>query len=387
MEYDFSRVERRGTDCLKFDFAPERGKRKDCLSYWVADMDFKTAPEVLDELHKRVDHGIFGYTNIKRPYFDAVAKWQSEHFGYEVRREWMVETPGVVFALYTAVHAFTKPGEAVLVQPPVYYPFLHSAEQTGRRLVENPLVWRGTRYEVDFDDFEQKIADNGVKLFLLCNPHNPGGTSWTKGELERMADICLRHGVTVASDEIHSDFVWRPQQHTVFASISPEVERITVTCTSPSKSFNLAGLQVSNIFIADRDKRKAFKAARDATGYDEPGVLGLVAAQAAYEKGGAWLDAAKRVIEANLEDAVRYIGDHGGGKVTCQKPQATYLLWLDYRAAGCSDEELNARVDKANVWLDAGNVFGRGGELFLRVNAATTWEYLERGLLRLCALF
>lgn len=387
MEYDFSRVERRGTDCLKFDFAPERGKREDCLSYWVADMDFKTAPEVLDELHKRVDHGIFGYTNIKRPYFDAVASWQSEHFGYEVRREWMVETPGVVFALYTAVHAFTKPGEAVLVQPPVYYPFLHSAAQTGRRLVENPLVWSGTRYEVDFDDFEQKIKDNGVKLFLLCNPHNPGGSSWTRGELERMADICLRHGVTVASDEIHSDFVWQPQQHTVFASISPEVERITVTCTSPSKSFNLAGLQVSNIFIADRDKRKAFKAARDATGYDEPGVLGLVASQAAYEKGGAWLDAAKRVIESNLEEAVRYISVHGGGKVTCSKPQATYLLWLDYRSAQVSDEELNARVDKANVWLDAGNVFGRGGELFLRVNAATSWDYLERGLSRLCTLF
>ena len=386
MEYDFSRVERRGTDCLKFDFAHERGKRKDCLSYWVADMDFKTAPEVLDELHKRVDHGVFGYTNIKRPYFDAVARWQKAHFGYEVRREWMVETPGVVFALYTAVHAFTKLGDAVLVQPPVYYPFLHSAEQTLRRLVENPLVWSGTRYEVDFDDFEQKIKDNDVKLFLLCNPHNPGGSSWTRSELERMADICLRHGVTVASDEIHSDFVWRPHQHTVFASISPEVERITVTCTSPSKSFNLAGLQVSNIFIADRDKRRAFKAARDATGYDEPNVLGLVAAQAAYEKGGAWLDAAKCVIESNLDEAVRYIGDHGRGKVLCQKPEGTYLLWLDYRAAGLSDEELNARVDKANVWLDAGNVFGKEGELFLRVNAATSWDYLEQGLKRLCAL-
>ena len=386
MEYDFTRVDRRGTDCLKFDFASERGKREGCLSYWVADMDFKTAPEVLDALHKRVDHGVFGYTNIKRPYFDAVARWQKEHFGYEVRREWLVETPGVVFALYTAVHAFTKPGDALLVQPPVYYPFLHSAPQTGRRLVENPLVWDGVRYEVDFDDFEQKIKSEHVKLFLLCNPHNPGGSSWRRDELERMADICLRHGVTVASDEIHSDFVWRPQQHMVFASISPEVERITLTCTSPSKSFNLAGLQVSNIFIADREKRHSFKAARDATGYDEPGVLALVAAQSAYEKGGAWLDAAKRVIESNLDAAVRYISERGGGKIACAKPQATYLLWLDYRASGLSDEELNARVDRANVWLDAGNVFGRGGELFLRVNVATSWDYLEQGLSRLCAL-
>ena len=386
MKYDFSRVDRRGSDCLKFDFARERGKREDCLSYWVADMDFRSAPEVLDALHRRVEHGVFGYTNIKAPYFEAVASWQKAHFGYEVRREWLVETPGVVFALYTAIHAFTKLGEAVLIQPPVYYPFANAARNTNRHLVENPLVWTGSRYEVDFEDFERKIKDNDVKLFLLCNPHNPGGSSWRPDELERMADVCLRYGVTVASDEIHSDFVWKPNCHTVFASLSPEVEKITVTCTSPSKSFNLAGLQVSNIFIADRDRRKAFKAARDATGYDEPGVLGLVAAQAAYERGGAWLDEAKRVIEANLEDAVRYVGEHSGGRVLCQKPEATYLLWLDYRAAGMRDEELNRRVDEAGVWLDAGNVFGKEGELFLRVNVATSWEYLEQGLFRLCAL-
>ncbi len=389
MAYDFSLVDRKGTDCLKFDFTRERGHRDDCLSYWVADMDFKTAPEILTALHNRIDHGIFGYTNIKEHYFSAVADWMKIHHHYTVQRQWLVETPGVVFALATAISAFTRPGDAVLIQTPVYYPFRNVILNNGRTVVTSPLRWGKDKdglgnYSIDFDHFEKTIEENHIGLFLLCNPHNPGGKSWTKEELERIAGICLKHRVVVVSDEIHADFVWEPNRHTVFASLSPEIEQLTVTCTSPSKSFNLAGLQVSNIFIANEELRKKFWKVRDCTGYDEPSLLGLTAAEAAYRNGESWFTAARDYISKNLDFAVEYITRESKGVLKCRKPDATYLLWIDCSDLPYDDAEQNRRITReANLWLDPGNIFGQEGQKFQRINVATSREYLEKGLERL----
>lgn len=382
--YDFDTpVDRYGTDCIKFDFAVERRHPIDTLSYWVADMDFKTAPEILDALKARIDHGVFGYTNIKAHYFEAVRLWLKKQYDYTVERRWLVETPGVVFALGCAIHAFTKENEAVIVQTPVYYPFTNTITASNRKVVSSPLQWGEGGYTCDYDDFEKKIVDNNVKLFLLCNPHNPGGKAWKREELEKLAQICLKHNVVVVSDEIHADFVWGINKHTTFATLSPEVAEITVTCTSPSKSFNLAGLQVSNIFIKNEQLRNAFKAARDATGYDEPNLLGLTACEAAYTKGEKWLKAAKACINENLNKAVKYITKKGDGRIRAEKPEATYLLWVDCRGMHLPDAELNRILsEEAKLWLDPGNVFGAEGEGFERINVACPWSYLEQGLQR-----
>ncbi len=383
MLYDFSRQDRHKTDCLKFDFAVERGYKKDALSFWVADMDFKTAPEILSALTDRVNHGIFGYTNIKPHYFEAVASWLKAQHGWKVRPDWLVETPGVVFAIATAIRALTKEGDGVLIQSPVYYPFSNSIRNSGRKIVSNPLVWKkeNLRYEIDFADFEEKIKSEKVRLFLLCNPHNPGGRSWSREELLKMSQICLRHKVIVVSDEIHSDFIWGENHHTVTSSLSEEIAQNTITCTSPSKTFNLAGLQVSNIFIPNREIRAAFKSERDRTGYDEPSLLGLTACEAAYTKGLKWHEECKKVIEKNFDFALDFINKNGRNLVRAKKPDATYLLWLDCTALPYDDRELNRRIrEEANVWLDSGNVFGKEGEMFERFNVATSRDYLEKGL-------
>ena len=385
MAYDFDQpVDRYGTDCIKFDFAVERGHPMDSLSYWVADMDFKTAPEILSALKARIDHGIFGYTNIKAHYFDAVRHWVQKYYNYRVERPWLIETPGVVFALATAIHAFTKENESIIIQTPVYYPFSNSIRNSRRKLVTSSLIWGEKGWECDYDDFEKKIVENKVKLFLLCNPHNPGGKAWKREELEKLGQICLKHGVTVVSDEIHADFVWGSNSHTSFATISPEFEDISVICTSPSKSFNLAGLQISNIFIKNQALRSAFKAARDETGYDEPNILGLIACEAAYTKGEKWLKEVKAYINENISKTVKFFNKNGDPRIKIQKPEATYLLWFDLRDTGIKDSELNKVIsEKAKLWLDAGSMFGKEGEGFVRMNAACPWSYLEQGIIRL----
>ena len=384
MSYNFDTViDRHGTACLKFDFCEERHRPHDVFSYWVADMDFPTAPEVIEALTARVKNGIFGYTDVKQPYFDAVQRWYAERFGYTVERSWLTVTPGVVFAIALAVQAFTEKGDGVLIQNPVYYPFSETVNANHRKLVGSSLVWKNGRYELDFVDFEQKIVSENVKLFLLCNPHNPGGRSWTRSELERLGNICVKHGVIVFSDEIHSDFVWQPNTHTMFASIKPEFEAITVTATAPTKTFNLAGLQISNIFVADSALRAKFRHTLDAAGYSQPATLGLTACEAAYRQGAAWLEAVRNYIESNIDFAVSYINDAAVG-MTAYKPEATYLVWIDCNGTGLDDKALNDVIThKAKLWLDAGTIFGKEGRCFQRINVATSRAYLEQGLARL----
>ncbi len=380
-------IPRHGTACLKYDFAKARGMPKDALPFWVADMDFKTPSAVIDELIKRSRHGIFGYTDVTDDYLNVVANWFKKRHNWEPNTKNLVVTPGVVYALSTAIRAYTKEGNAVLISPPVYYPFAGSVRSNKRKLVESPLVLRNGRYEMDFNDFEQKIKGENVKLFILCSPHNPVGRVWTREELSRIADICLKYGVIVIADEIHHDIVRPDVNHTVFASLSPEIEQITVACTSVSKTFNLAGLQLANIFIENNDLRQRFKDELWAAGYSQPNALGLFAAKAAYESGEAWLEELLLYLEGNIEFTKDFLKQNFP-KVDMIEPEGTYLLWLDFRKYGLTDKDLDdIIIHKCKLWLDSGHIFGAGGSGFQRINVACPKSVLKEGLERLKKCF
>ena len=386
MTFDFDKViDRRGTNCLKYDFAVERGRKEDILPLWVADMDFQTAPGIQERLRAAVDHGIFGYSDGKADYFAAVSSWYREKFGWETKEEWLIKTPGVVFALAAAVRAFTEKGDRVLIQQPVYYPFSEVIRDNGRVLINSPLKQVNGRYEMDFEDMERKILDNQVKLFLLCSPHNPVGRVWTEEELKKAGELCVKHGVLVVSDEIHSDFTYPGVAHHVFAGLSPEFARISVTCTAPSKTFNIAGLQVSNIFIPDPELRARFQKAVDAVGYSQVNLLGLLACQAAYETGEEWLSAVKEYIYGNLCFLREYLKENLP-EIRLVEPEGTYLVWLDFGALGLTEEQRQELIEeKAGLWLDSGAMFGPDGEGFERVNIACPRETLQKALDQLAA--
>lgn len=388
MNYDFDTVvNRKNTNAIKYDLAKKRGKPEDAVSLWVADMDFPTAPCIQKAVAERAAHGIWGYSRPDNRYYDALKKWYKERHNFEVQNEWVVNTPGVCFALATAVKAFTKEGESVLIQKPVYYPFFNIINSLQRKVVNSSLILKNNHYEIDFDDFERKIVQENVKMFILCSPHNPGGRVWTKQELQKISEICLAHNVLVVSDEIHSDITFGSNVHTVYGSLSEQALKNSIICTAPSKSFNLAGLQFSNIFIADEKLRKAFSEELDKTGYDEPSVFGIVAATAAYSEGADWFDSVKSYIWENILFARKYI-EENAPQIKVLVPEGTYLLWLDFSKTGLSDSEINDRVlNKAKVWLDRGSMFGKEGEKFQRINCATPRIILEDALKRICSQF
>lgn len=388
MNYDFDTVtDRKNTNAIKYDLAKKRGKPEDAVSLWVADMDFPTAPCIQKAVAEKAAHGIWGYSRPDNRYYDALKKWYKERHNFEVQNEWVVNTPGVCFALATAVKAFTKEGESVLIQKPVYYPFFNIINSLQRKVVNSSLILKNNHYEIDFDDFERKIVQENVKMFILCSPHNPGGRVWTKQELQKISEICLAHNVLVVSDEIHSDITFGSNVHTVYGSLSEQALKNSIICTAPSKSFNLAGLQFSNIFIADEKLRKAFSEELDKTGYDEPSVFGIVAATAAYSEGADWFNSVKSYIWENILFAKKYI-EENAPQIKVLVPEGTYLLWLDFSKTGLSDSEINDRVlNKAKVWLDRGSMFGKEGEKFQRINCATPRIILEDALKRICSQF
>ncbi|MCI8466392.1 MAG: pyridoxal phosphate-dependent aminotransferase [Lachnospiraceae bacterium] len=379
--FDFDKVvERRGTNSLKYDFAKERGKREDVLPLWVADMDFPVAPGITKRLRKALDHGIFGYSDGKEDYFAAVSAWYREKFGWETKEEWLIKTPGVVFALAAAVRAFTEEGDGILLQQPVYYPFSEVIENNHRKLVNSPLKEIHGHYEIDFEDLEQKIIKNRVKLFLLCSPHNPVGRVWEEAELKRLGELCLNYGVVVVSDEIHSDFTYPGHVHRVFASLSKALADISVICTAPSKTFNIAGLQVSNIFIPNPALRETFKEAMASAGYSQVNLMGLLACQAAYETGEEWLSECKQYLLGNLSFVRDYL-EKNLPEIKLIEPEGTYLAWLDFRSLGLTEEEREELiVNRAGLWLDSGAMFGADGEGFERVNLACPRCVLEKAL-------
>ena len=380
-------IDRKGTRSLKYDFAVRRGKPKDVLPLWVADMDFQTSSYITDALEDMVKHGVFGYSESEEHYFGAVQNWMERHYNWHVKESWMTKTPGIVFALAMAVKAYTQENDAVLIQPPVYYPFKEVVEDNHRRLVNNTLVLDGDgTYTIDYEDFEKKIIEENVKLFILCNPHNPVGRVWTKEELERLGDICLKHGVFVVSDEIHADFVFE-RKHTVFSEVKEAYRDISMICTSPSKTFNIAGLQISNIFISNPEKATAFRRQVAAAGYSQVGLPGLVACEAAYRHGDEWLEGVLAYIKANAEFTRAYLQEHLP-RVKMTKPEGTYLVWLDFRDYGLTDKELDEKIlNQAGLWLDSGAVFGKCGEGFQRINIACPRKTLQQALDRLIDVF
>lgn len=381
MKYDFNKIiNRNNTKSLKYDFAKERNMPEDLLPLWVADMDFQTSPEIIEALNKAVSHGIYGYSEGKEEYFDAVYNWYNDNFNWQVKKEWLIKTPGVVFAIVLAINALTNEGDSVLIQNPVYYPFTEVIIDNNRKLVNNSLVRNGKKYEIDFEDFEKKIIENNVKLFILCSPHNPVGRVWKKWELEKIGDICLKHNVKIVSDEIHSDFVYLENKHIVFSSLDEKYQNITITCTAPTKTFNLAGLQISNIFIPNLEIRKKVLKQLDRVGYSQVNLMGLVACEAAYKYGRQWLNELKEYLLDNLNFLRDYL-ETNIPQIKLIEPEGTYLIWLDCSALGLEDKELEKFiVEKAKLWLDSGYIFGKEGEGFQRINIACPRETLKKAL-------
>ena len=377
--FDFP-VNRYNTNSYKYDFAAEHGKPEGIIPMWVADMDFLSPPCVKEALTKVVNHGLYGYTAEKDGYFHALSNWYRSHFHWDIQKDWLIKTPGVICAIAAAIRVLTKPGDSILIQPPVYYPFRECIVRNHRIAVESPLVSTENRYEIDFCHFEQQIENNHVKLFILCSPHNPVGRVWSHEELTKIGEICLRHNVKIVSDEIHSDIVFDKRKHTVFASISPAFAASSITCTAPSKTFNIAGLHTSNIFIPNPEIRKAFQEELLAGRYEGVNLMGLAACEAAYRDGAEWLTQLLTYLGGNRSFLQNWLKEFLP-QIHMAPLEGTYLAWLDFRALNMSDAQLEKFLSfEAKVWLDTGIAFGHEGSGFMRMNLACHRSTLQKAL-------
>ena len=385
--YNFDReIDRKKTNSLKYDFAVERGRDVDVLPLWVADMDFQAPKPVLDALQNAVSHGIFGYSEVKGEYFDALYRWFDSRFDWQPKSEWLVKTPGVVFALAMAVRALTKEGDSVLIQPPVYYPFKDRCiTYNKRKAVESPLIEKDGSYTIDFEDFERKARDENTKLFILCSPHNPVGRVWTEVELRRIVEICQKHHVLIFSDEIHSDLIMEGFKHTPTLKIAGT--KNIITAYAASKTFNLAGLRTSIVVIPDESIRQKYMAqirADEAAGLN---LFGLPATEAAYTYGEDYLQELLAYIGANIQYAAEYIKENIPN-VAVSRTEGTYFLWIDFRKTGLTSDEINRKLlEQAKVAGDLGGWFGKEGEGFIRLNLACPRSIVEEALKRIESVF
>ncbi|MFV0327251.1 MAG: MalY/PatB family protein [Bacteroides xylanisolvens] len=379
MKYDFDeQISRRGTDSYKWDSA----ESEDVLPMWVADMDFRTAPAIVDALRRRIEYGIFGYTRVPDSYYEAVTSWFARRHGWKMDREWIIYTSGVVPAVSAIIKALTVPGDKVLVQTPVYNCFFSSIRNNGCEMVSSPLAFADNTYTIDYKDLERKAADPKVKVMLLCNPHNPAGRVWRREELVHIGEICIRHGVTVVSDEIHCELVFSGHHYTPFASISEDFLRHSITCISPSKAFNIAGLQIANIICADANRRARIDRAINDNEVCDVNPFGVIATQAAYNEGEEWLDQLVEYLHANYLYMREFCREHLP-EFSVTVLEGTYLVWMDCRKLCISSEELERRlVAEAGLWLNAGTMYGAEGEGFMRWNIACPRNTLTEGLKR-----
>lgn len=383
--YNFDEgLDRRNTACGKWDGAKVAGYPEDILSMWVADMEFPVLPQIEEALERRVvDHPIYGYSTVVPGQNEAACAWMKRRHGWDAKPEWIVATPGIVCALKMAVQCFTEPGEAVLICNPVYYPFTKAVVDNNRKLVNSPLQLREGRYEMDFEDLEAKIVDNDVKMFILCSPHNPVGRVWTREELKRAGDICRKHNVLVIADEIHEDFIFKPHRFVPFLTVDAGYEQNTIVCTAPSKTFNVAGLKFSNIFIPNEELRGIFKAHLDRCGIGLPNTFGSIASKAAYEFGDEYADELAEAIQEN----VRYFKEYLGEKLPMLKvvdQEGLYLTWVDVSALGLEGEALTKfMIWEAKVWLDEGYIFGEEGNCYERFNLACPKRHIKEAVDRI----
>ena len=380
MKYDFDAIiNRRNTNSVKWDMTSE----KDILPMWIADMDFKTADPVIRALEKRVNHGIFGYAAIPEAYYQAEVNWWAKRHNFKIKKEWIEATTGVIPSLSAVVQAFTEPGDKVLIQSPVYNYFNTSITNNKCEIVLNELKYNGEYYEIDFDDFEKKASDKKVKIFILCNPHNPVGRVWSTDELKRLGEICLKHDVIVLVDEIHRDLVYKENKHIPFASISKSFLMNSITCTAPSKTFNIAGLKTSNIIVANEEYRKKVNRSLNINETIEPNVFGIEALIAAYNEGEDWLDQLLEYLEGNRDFITSFINERIP-KLKVVKLEATYLIWIDCRSLGISSKELSGKIfEQGNLRINDGQTYGKAGEGFIRINIACSRLLLNEGLERL----
>lgn len=383
MEYDFSRpTDRRDTDSYKWDSAPEA----DIIPLWVADMDFETFPAITEALQRRVAHGIFGYTRVPEAYYEAVCRWFKKRHGWHINREDIIYTSGVVPAVSAVIKALTLPGDQVIVQGPVYNCFFSSIRNNGCETVSNSLIYNKEelRYEIDFDDLERKLKHERARLMLLCNPHNPGGRVWTRDELTRVAELCRKYGVRVVSDEIHCELTLYDNEYVPFGSLPDELSRDSITCCSPSKAFNTAGLQIANIVCRDAEVRNRIDRAININEVCDVNPFGVIALQAAYsDEGYEWLTQLRKYISANydllLERFARELP-----KCKVMRMEGTYLAWIDCSELHIPSDEIEKMLMHENkVWVNAGSMYGAEGAAFIRINMACTSELLNEGITRI----
>lgn len=383
MEYDFSRpTDRRGTDSYKWDSAPEA----DIIPLWVADMDFETFPGITEVLQRRVAHGIFGYTRVPEAYYEAVCRWFDKRHGWHINREDIIYTSGVVPAVSAVIKALTLPGDQVIVQGPVYNCFFSSIRNNGCEMVSNSLIYNKEelRYEIDFDDLERKLKHERARLMLLCNPHNPGGRVWTRDELTRVAELCHKYGVRVVSDEIHCELTLYDNEYVPFGSLPDELSRGSITCCSPSKAFNTAGLQIANIVCRDAEVRNRIDRAININEVCDVNPFGVIALQAAYsDEGYEWLTQLRKYISANYDLLMeRFARELPKCKV--MRMEGTYLAWIDCSELHISSDEIEEMLMHENkVWVNAGSMYGAEGAAFIRINMACTSELLNEGITRI----
>lgn len=383
MEYDFSRpTDRRGTDSYKWDSAPEA----DIIPLWVADMDFETFPGITEALQRRVAHGIFGYTRVPETYYEAVCRWFEKRHGWHINREDIIYTSGVVPAVSAVIKALTLPGDQVIVQGPVYNCFFSSIRNNGCEMVSNSLIYNKEelRYEIDFDDLERKLKHERARLMLICNPHNPGGRVWTRDELTRVAELCRKYGVRVVSDEIHCELTLYDNEYVPFGSLPDELSRGSITCCSPSKAFNTAGLQIANIVCRDAEVRNRIDRAININEVCDVNPFGVIALQAAYsDEGYEWITQLRAYISANY-DLLRERFARELPKCKVMRMEGTYLAWIDCSELHISSYEIEEMLMHENkVWVNAGSMYGAEGAAFIRINMACTSELLNEGITRI----
>lgn len=384
MKYDFDKVvERRKTNSVKWDMLQERFGANDLIPMWVADMDFEVPPKVSEAIKERANHNIYGYGVKPQSYYDAIIEWIKKRHGWETKKEWLLYTPGVVPALNWAVMTYTAPGDQVLIQPPVYYPFFNAVKNNDRILVKNELVRVGDHYEMNFEDLEEKLSDEKTKMMILCSPHNPVGRVWTKEELTKLGELCLKHNVIIVCDEIHSDLVYKQYKHTPIALISKELENNTITCYAPSKTFNIAGLGASTIVIPNEELRNKFTDTMKRISVNIANPFAVVATEAAYKYGEDWLED----LLAYLYDNYKYVCEFLSNRIPQIKPlklEGTYLMWLDCKDLNMNDKELKEFIIKdAKLALNDGLMFGEAGSGYQRLNIACPRSTLKKALINL----
>jgi len=383
MKYNFDKsINRLGTSSVKWDYLERVFGNKEVLPLWVADMDFEIPQPVIDTVVKRAQHGIYGYTEKPASFYASIANWMKKRHGWHINNEWITVCPGVVPALCFSVLSFTEPEDKVLLQSPVYHPFFSSIKDNGRIVVNNQLRQENGKYVMDFEDLEAKLR-SGVKVMLLCSPHNPVGRVWSKEDLEKVGELCAKYNVVIISDEIHSDLIYSSCTHIPAASISEELAARTVTCIAPSKTFNIAGLSASAVIIPDNALRQKFNGTIKRLGIEMSNLFGITALEAAYTNGEEWLDQVLEYMEDNIDYLVRYFNTRIP-QIKVSKPQGTYLVWLDCRELEMNQKDLvNFFINKARVGLNDGAAFGAGGEGFMRINIACPKSLLEEALNRI----